>query len=363
MAELYDLKEYIMKKLNIILKKVGSYEGRERSVDGERGEEVARDSEPKPEIEHEEEHQEVLGAAETSKAGANGVDEFTKPAIRSLSLGAGTPIRGPHLGDMSDIEPLPQRKASERPYPRAVSTPICKRRNLEEPVVAKDRLMFEGRDLEIKIAANAANGVEPEVAIRVGSTPVNVMMSESFGAALPSSDGDDSRSFASLMDLDTSTRSRKRKNNTSPTKGPKSSGDEDLPIRLNRKRKPGRVIRDETMSKSPVIGGTPIPDVSLTQRKEREELEIEGDGSSDEVYRRFAAVDIIEDRINAWLLDVDKLRSKSRNINGKVSGDMKQKLRYSRLAVKDFIQRSNPSEDATLLRMRNSELAAEPKEA
>lgn len=290
------------------------------------------------------------------------MEEFAKSTLRSLST-----ARDPAMTMRGEsMEPLPQREPKEKYYPRAASTLICKRRELEEfkePIRSEKSLELgapmDRNNQEFGITADGANIAEPEVTLRVGSTPIQ--MSESFGAALPSSD--DSRSFASMMDLDTSVKSRKRKSSTSP-KGPQSSGDEDTPIKwANRKRKSGRIIRDDSMSKSPTLPSTQVANISV--RNEANNLEVEGNRSSDDLNRRFAATDIVElgDRIHIWLQEVDKLRGKSRNLQGKVSGEMKQKLRYSMLAVKDVVQRSNPSEDATLLRMRNSELAAELREA
>lgn len=105
------------------------------------------------------------------------------------------------------------------------------------------------------------------------------------------------------------------------------------------------------------------------RRKETEknlDLDDNEEFADETIKRRFAAADTraLGDKVMIWLREIDEMRGKCRNIQGKLSGHMKKKIRYSGMAVEDLLLRiKSPTEDAAWIRMRNSELTVELREA
>lgn len=161
-------------------------------------------------------------------------------------------------------------------------------------------------------------------------------------------------------EMDLSHTSSKKKRRASPRNSKDSSTDSEFPkLKASAKgTRKKRVIRDESESRS----------LDKTREEEKkEDLDIDNDAeTADEaIKRRFAAADtrILGDRVLIWLREVDDMRGKSCNIQGKLSGHMKKKIRYAGLAVEDLrIRMGNPTEDAAWIRMRNSELSLELRE-
>lgn len=61
-------------------------------------------------------------------------------------------------------------------------------------------------------------------------------------------------------------------------------------------------------------------------------------------------------RINEWVDDIEEMRSKSKNLQGKVSGLMKIKFTRIKEAVISLVMKAEATGDPIFLRMRNKEL-------
>lgn len=61
-------------------------------------------------------------------------------------------------------------------------------------------------------------------------------------------------------------------------------------------------------------------------------------------------------KINEWVDEIEEIRCKSKNLQGKLNGMMKIKLNKIKEAVVSLIMKAEASGDPAFLRMRNKEL-------
>lgn len=269
---------------------------------------------------------------------------------------AGTSMELPQRG-METSTPMMSRKSDTNDWVQAghewttPSSPIIGRKSLNST----------------RIEADATEGIQVDVSLKLDSS---WRPTSSFGEAI----GDASFCSAAQMessrapsesDMDVSRSSAKQKRRASSRNSENSSDSEFPRLRKDTKRgRKKRVLRDESESRSL----DKSKEEENEKNKDKGDLTIDNEAEIDDdtVKRRFAAADTrtLGDRALMWLKELDDMRGKCRNIQGKISGHMKKKIRYAGMAVEDLVIRvSNPTEDVTWMRMHNSELTLKLREA
>jgi len=66
---------------------------------------------------------------------------------------------------------------------------------------------------------------------------------------------------------------------------------------------------------------------------------------------------------NGWLKDMELVRTKSKSLNGRLSGYLKDRIVCTRSVIRVLIDRLKDTGDITFLRRRNDELASQLREA
>jgi len=64
-----------------------------------------------------------------------------------------------------------------------------------------------------------------------------------------------------------------------------------------------------------------------------------------------------------WLADMELIRTKSKNLNGRLSGYWRDRIGCLRMVIKSLVDRVKDSGDLLYLRRRNDELAAQLRES
>jgi len=148
------------------------------------------------------------------------------------------------------------------------------------------------------------------------------------------------------------------------------------PIR-SRKVLRSRVIGPEKTDEGPVVlSDTSEEDTTTVRRKRRTKLlEREADLSSPNVSLTKCpdhiacenlaskSADELATLMYGWLKDMETVRTKSTNLNGRLSGHLKDRIACSRSVIRALIERVKDSGDITFLRRRNDDLAAQLREA
>jgi len=74
-------------------------------------------------------------------------------------------------------------------------------------------------------------------------------------------------------------------------------------------------------------------------------------------------VDDLAGVVDGWLGDMELARSKSKNLNGRISGCLKDRISCIRSVIKNLVDRVKDTGDVTYLRRRNDELASQLRES
>lgn len=241
--------------------------------------------------------------------------------------------------------------------------------NVSSPILGRSCRSINQTVDSTRIEADPMDGVGVNVSLKVDSgQPWQRTASfgdpphdASFCSALQQSSqvGTDSE-----MEHSMSSAKKKKRANSKGSKESTSESESPIPGKKGKKKK--RILRDESESKSPNKSQESIKSGRENEKEKTLEFDVNTDFADEQIKHKFAAATTtaLGDRVLMWLREVDELRGKCKNMQGKVSGHMKSRIKCAGIAVENLLNRfERPSEDLTWIRMRNSELQLELRES
>jgi len=220
-------------------------------------------------------------------------------------------------------------------------------------------------------------GSQPGIATAEDDRATNLISDETLGL------GDDRPAFPIGQDVPSdamsfiSERQSKRKIR-------ETLSDSDVEDRITRGRKTlrSRIIGSDSEDE-PIVLSDSSEGVSAKVRRKRvnkpsiRNREVNLDGSIDLLITDFTAcpvrltcedldakdADDISGVAHGWLADMELIRTKSKNLNGRLSGYWRDRIVCLRTVIKSLVDRVKDSGDLSYLRRRNDELAAQLRES